>query len=247
MLCIMPGPSPGDPRPRRPAAPTVAGVDGCPGGWVVARVRGRRLLGIEVVETAAVPGQGERICIDIPIGLPDTGRRAVEALVRRRLPGRGSTVFPTPVRSVLAAPGYAEANATSRRDCDGLGISQQTWRITARIAEVDALLSQTPGLDERIAEAHPELAFTCLNGGRPPRSKHTPDGLEQRRALLAGWLGARAVAGLPRRIGPARADDVLDALACAWVAQRWASGQAEELLDPTAPRDGAGRPMRILC
>ena len=233
--------------PARANPPPVAGVDGCPGAWVVARVQGTKVLGIEVVDVAALPGAGARICIDIPIGLPDTGRRRLEAVVRKRLPGRGSTVFPTPVRAVLDAPGYREANATSRRLCDGRGISQQTWHITPRIAEIDALLAADPSLDHRFAEAHPELAFTAMNGGVPPLTKHTAAGLDQRRALLARWLGGAAVAALPTRIGPARADDVLDAVSLAWVAQRWTAGRADVFQDPDAPRDGTGRPMRIVC
>lgn len=233
--------------PARATPLPVAGVDGCPGAWVVARVQGRAVLGIDVVDVTALPTAGARICIDIPIGVPETGRRGLEAMVRKRLPGRGSTVFPTPVRAVLDAPGYWEANATSRERCDGRGISRQTWHITPRIAEVDALLAQDPSLDDRLAEAHPELAFTTMNGGVPPQTKHTAAGLGQRRTLLTGWLGDAAVAALPTRLGPARADDVLDAVALAWVAQRWAAGRAEIFSDPAAPCDATGRPMRIVC
>ncbi|HVU71526.1 MAG TPA: DUF429 domain-containing protein [Mycobacteriales bacterium] len=233
--------------PRRAKPPVVAGADGCPQGWVVARVQGRRLLGIEVVAAAELPTTGAFVCIDIPIGLPERGRRTLESQVRARLPGRGSTVFPTPVRPILDAPGYWEANVLSRELCDGRGISQQTWHITPRIAEIDALLAADPALDERVAEAHPELAFTTMNGGVPPVSKHTAAGLAQRRALLAAWLGEAVVAALPARLGTARADDVLDAVAVAWVAQRWAGGRAEVFQDPECPRDGTGRPMRILC
>jgi predicted RNase H-like nuclease len=42
----------------------------------------------------------------------------------------------------------------------------------------------------------------------------------------------------------ARLDDVLDALAVAWSARRWARGAAEVLGNE---RDARGRPMRIVC
>jgi predicted RNase H-like nuclease len=40
-------------------------------------------------------------------------------------------------------------------------------------------------------------------------------------------------------------DDALDALACAWTAQRWAAGIARTLPDEP-PRDNRGLPVRIV-
>jgi predicted RNase H-like nuclease len=67
-------------------------------------------------------------------------------------------------------------------------------------------------------------------------------GAGQRIATLARWVDpAVALGDLPPG---ARLDDVLDALAVAWSAQRWARGTAEVLGDE---RDERGRPMRIVC
>jgi predicted RNase H-like nuclease len=193
-----------------------------------------------------VPALAGRIGVDIPIGLPDRGRRAVETEVRRHLPGRGSTVFPTPVRAVLAARDYAEACAISRERCDGRAISRQTWLITSKIAEVDAVLAADPALDERIAEAHPELAFATMNGGTPVPRKKSAEGAAARHRLLTEWLGGPVPLPVPRPAGVA-ADDLLDALACAWVARRWVRGTARVHQDLVRDRDRTGRPMRIVC
>lgn len=50
--------------------------------------------------------------IDVPIGLPDRGARECDKAARRRLgPSRGSSVFPAPIRRILAATSYIEACA----------------------------------------------------------------------------------------------------------------------------------------
>jgi predicted RNase H-like nuclease len=233
MICIMPG-------------LRVAGVDGCPGGWVAAVVTDGRLDGWQLVgDPTAFAPLGERVCVDIPIGLPDRGRRSLERAARLRLPGRGSTIFPTPVRAVLGAASYAEACSISRACCDGLAVSRQTWLITPKIASVDAALAAAPALDDSVGEAHPELAFAAM-GGQVLAPKRTAAGRVARLDVLARWLGDDVLPLLPRRLGTARPDDLLDALACAWVAQRWARGQAEVIADPGVPEDSTGRPMRIL-
>lgn len=245
----------------------VAGVDGCPGGWIAAVVdipdpEGAALSGPAaaaerwpavtwhyLVDAGELPrlvrAYGlSRLGVDIPIGLPDGGLpRAADGAARRRLPGRAASVFPTPVRAVLAAASYAEACALSRARC-GRALSKQTWFITPKIGQMDATLTREH--DEVIAEVHPEVSFAAMAGGLPAPSKKTAAGRDERVRRLAPWLGP-AVPGLvssaPRQ---ARADDALDALACAWSAWRWALGRHEQLGDPLA-RDARGHPMRILC
>jgi predicted RNase H-like nuclease len=83
----------------------------------------------------------------------------------------------------------------------------------------------------------PDLAFA---------PKKTARGAGQRIAALSRWLDPAAALGdLP---GGARLDDVLDALAAAWSAQRWACGTAEVLGpgldDPQL--DDRGRAMRVV-
>lgn len=230
----------------------VAGVDGCRGGWVAALVDlvdvpggvpGIGGVALRLVTAAELPDLGLHVGIDIPIGLPDgPGRRAADAAARAMLPGRrGASVFPVPVRAVLAAGDYAQACAVSRAAC-GRALSKQTWYLVPKIAEVDAVLS--PAHCGRVGEVHPEVAFSLLAGGDRLPPKKTAAGRAARERLLVGWLGTdvrRLVDTAPR---PARADDALDALACAWSAARWARGEALVLGDRAAT-DAKGLPQLI--
>jgi len=228
----------------------VTGADGRPGGWLAATVAVRaggraRLRGwtLAVDATQLLALDTDRQGWDVPIGLPDAGPRQVDGLARRRLGRRGVCVFPAPVRAVLAATDYPGALAVSRA-ADGRGLSVQTWGIVARVADADAALGAAgAGVHDRVGEVHPEVSFAAL-AGSPLPSKHTAPGAVARRAALGGWLDGldEALAALPAR---ARTVDALDALAAAWSAARWARGVAEVLPEP-APRDGLGRPMRLV-
>ncbi|MDQ6648535.1 MAG: DUF429 domain-containing protein [Actinomycetota bacterium] len=225
----------------------VLGVDGCPGGWVAALVDtaagtvrwhlapdAAAVLGLADREGAAATG------VDIPIGLATGSVRAADTAVRAALSPRGSSVFNAPVRSVLPARTYAEACALSRAAC-GKAISLQTWNITAKIAEWDAVI--TPALQRRVVEVHPELSFRAMTG-RVLAAKKTAAGRAGRLEALACWLAgvSELVATRPR---PARPDDALDALAAAWSALRWARGEAGVL--PVVPQlDERGRWMEIV-
>lgn len=177
----------------------------------------------------------------MPIGLLDTPRpgRACESEARALMPGKASSVFPSPCRPALACNTYEEANATSRRL--GLGLTRQTFHLFPKLREVDALLRDLPGLRKIVREAHPELAFTRMNGDRPLLSKkRRPDGFADRRQLLAEHGFEWSAAALP---GAAR-DDVLDAMAVCRTAMLIALGTATRL-GPARQRDRYGLPMNI--
>jgi predicted RNase H-like nuclease len=217
----------------------IAGVDGVPGGWVVA-VLSTGQVRWSVQPDAAAVLVATRDCaavgVDIPLGLP-TGpaRRACDTLAADRLGRTRSSVFPAPPREVLATADYAQACAVARR-VTGRAISLQTFHITPKIAEWDAV-----ALPEGVVEVHPELALRALAPGTDFASKKSARGAGQRIAALARWVDpAVALGDLP---AGARLDDVLDALAVAWSAARWACGAAEVLGDE---RDARGRPMRVV-
>ena len=226
---------------------TVAGVDGCPGGWVAAvvdlsthRVEWRRVPDargvVALLESVDVVG------IDIPIGLPAPGQiRECDLLARAALMERRSCVFPAPPRAVLAEPDFRSANDVSRRVC-GKGISKQAFFIGARIVDVDSELD--PVLAERVVEVHPELSFTRM-AGRPIGTKKSAAGLATRRDLLARWLRGDVAATVEARPARCRADDALDALAVAWSMARWLRGEAV-VLPKVPPYDDRGLPMRIV-
>ncbi|MGL5819002.1 MAG: DUF429 domain-containing protein, partial [Phycicoccus sp.] len=136
-------------RPVRPApietTVPVLGVDGCRGGWVGAvlvpgaprpRVVVARTIG-GLVETVRADVDVRVGGIDIPIGLPDETVRRADALARRSLPGRASSVFSTLTRPAYLAADRAEADAVNRT-LSGQGVGAQAFALRAKIVEVDA-------------------------------------------------------------------------------------------------------------
>jgi len=220
----------------------VAGADGCRTGWVVCRRDTDGTLDIRVVKALADACEGLSIlAVDMPIGLTDSPRpgRACEGEARKLLPGKISSVFPTPCRPALACTTYARANATSKKL--GAGLTQQTFHLFPKLREIDDLLRTQRRLRRVVYEAHPELAFARMNKGRPVLSKkRQTDGYAERRKLLAKHGFKTKVDRLP---GAAR-DDILDAIAVCRTATLIAAGTATRL-GPAATRDRHGLPMNI--
>ena len=222
--------------------PAVLGVDGCPGGWIGAVVSGSSVrwhLLPDARAMIALAADCDATGVDMPIGLPDVGPRRCDVAARALLGARRSSVFPAPVRAALGAVTYAEACAVSRT-ASGKALSIQAWNLVPRIADLDAQLPD--GGLPWLSEMHPELSFLRLAGVALP-AKKTAEGRAARVAALAGWLPDLRLGEVPR---PARTEDALDALAVAWSARRWWSGDAEVLPAPYDV-DARGLPMRIVC
>lgn len=228
----------------------VLGVDGCPGGWIGALVRGRSVEWVCLADADAILAVNVAvIAIDVPIGLSEPGesfRRGADLEAREFLLAwaAANAVFFTPVRPILDAATYGEANAMSTQ-LTGKGMSKQTWHITDRIAAVDEALGDPP--DARVIEVHPEVSFRLLDAGIGV-SKQTARGVGQRIAALDTCFDmTKALTSVPA--GP-RLDDCLDACAAAWSAQRWKAGVARVFglgADGLTRTDSRGRPMRIVA
>ena len=220
----------------------VLGVDGDKAGWVgVLLVGGRftaaRLAGT-LAELARHTGAPDVVAIDMPIGWCET-TRACDKELRRRLPGKASSVFNAPPAAVRATSSYADAN-TASREATGTGISRQSWALLDRIDEATTFRLES-GLN--VIEAHPEWSFALMADGRPAA------------APKSSWAGHRERVGrlasvgihLPDDLGDAGAAgiaDVLDAAAAAWTACRWVAGRSVELTEPSA-NVAAGGPVGI--
>ena len=221
----------------------VLGVDGWRGAWVGARLDGRtvQLLALpDVAAVLAVPDV-EVVGIDMPIGLSDDGVRACDVAARDLLRpyGAASSVFPTPVRSVLATDDYAEARALSRAATHPpRAPSAQSFQLVKAIRSLDDALGDPPL--EKGAEVHPELAFRALDPDLRD-AKVTARGMARRLAALRTVMDVdAALLDAPPRVP---AVDALDACAAAWSARRIADGVAECVGDGAT--DARGRPMRI--
>lgn len=217
----------------------VLGVDGCRGSWVAALVRGTpaaaQLLGWHTGRFAAllrVPAAV--VAVDIPIGLPERGRRVCDRAAKDRLPGAGSRVFFTGPRPAYDEADLAAANQLLRSRSEP-ALSAQAFALRAAILEVDGCAD-----DDRVVEVHPEVSLACL-AGRPLTAKRTARGVAQRVRALGGWVDV--LAALEAAPPGVPVDDALDALAAAWSGVRWAVGAADVLGGGT---DGRGRPMRIV-
>lgn len=220
----------------------VGGADGCRTGWVVCRRDTDGSLDIRVVKTLAEACEGLSIlAVDMPIGLVDEPipGRACESEARALLPGKASSVFPTPCRPALACTTHSAANAASRKL--GKGLNQQTFHLFPKMREIDDLMRGSRTLRRIVYEAHPELAFARMNDGEPVLSKkRKSDGFAERRKLLARHGFRWKVEPLS---GAAR-DDVLDAMAICRTATLIAEGAATRL-GPARERDRYGLPMNI--
>lgn len=217
----------------------VAGVDGCPGGWiaVVRRVDDPQSARIDAFRTfldVLASGPFAMVAVDIPIGLPERARlggRAADVEARKVLGARQSSVFSVPSRAAVVETDYRFACEIALATSDPpRKISKQAFNLFPKIREVDALM--TPELQRRVREVHPEVAFSALNGwkplGLPKKVKSRPfePGLEMRRELLAGAGYSAQILNADVRPVGAGPDDLLDAAANSWTAVRLALGAA---------------------
>jgi predicted RNase H-like nuclease len=216
--------------PRTEAGVLVAGVDGYRKGWVAVSLdpSGDVQVSTHPSFSEVLSLSARVIAVDIPIDPAGRGARPTDAAARAFVRGRASSVFSTPPRSALEARTFGEATEIART-ITGKGISQQAFALGRKILEVHALAE----VDERVIEMHPEVSFCRLAGDALAESKHTPEGLERRRSLLAdaGIVLPGAVRGVPEA-------DLLDAAVGAWTAARYAAGEAEAL--PTEHRERLG-------
>ena len=238
--------------------PRIAGIDGCPNGWIAAIAPTNNLADVHVQVFARFAdivehGPFARIAVDMPIGLPERagpGGRCAERAVRPHLGARRSSVFSVPARRAVYAADYETACKEALDHSDPpRKISKQAFAIFPKIRELDGLLRDNPDLVDVVYEVHPELAFWRMNGDKPigtPKKmngKPYSVGLDERRKLLmsAGISEACVSAKCPRG---AAVDDMLDALAGLVIAKRLVDGIARPFPDPPM-RDGYGLPIAI--
>jgi predicted RNase H-like nuclease len=240
----------------------VAGIDGAPGGWAVVITEVGRSSIRKIAKLSDLIDsfpQFEIIAVDIPIGLLDSyqvgGRecdRAARTLLREE---RGRSIFPVPLRCVLEVLNgpplpivekHQEACRRSRGSGpQAKGISRQAFNILSKIREVDDLLHVRPELRPVIHEIHPELCFYELAGGKPmANSKASRLGKEERRAALGRAFPDLDVIEKAGRTQGLHVEDILDAAAACWSADRLAAGLGRSLPE-VVPYDATGLPMAI--
>jgi predicted RNase H-like nuclease len=214
---------------------TVLGIDACKTGWIGVVLRDGNVSARYAPNISSLVGQVQDdgdvavVGIDMPIGLADSGFRRADALARKEVGRRRSSVFSTPVRDALLAPSHAAAVRKSQ-ELTGQAITIQAYSLKTKLLEVDEWVRNT-ALRPRVVEIHPEVSFAELAGAPLLDSKTTWAGVEHRRQLLAA-AGISLGADLGEAGRLVRVDDVLDAGVVAWSARRVAMGQARSLPHP---------------
>lgn len=228
----------------------VLGADWGRGVYAVARVDLHRMdLTMTTADGAAelLRLPCDLLAVDMPIGLSEDGVRPCDAAARKLVPGRASSVFNVPVRSVLDSETYAEATARSRART-GKGLSPHSFGFMRHIRDMDeALQAADAETRERTWEIHPEVSFAALsNDAALAHRKKSDPGAELRRAALGTWLPPGQIEdALDSAVGRTAArDDVLDAIVAAWSAARILRGE-HETVTGDVPRDSTGLRMTI--
>jgi predicted RNase H-like nuclease len=212
----------------------LAGLDGTKAGWIAALRDGPSgKVRIEAVDAflpwARQLPRDSVVGIDIPMGLEAKtlpgGRsceRATRALLGR---GKSSSIFSTPSRRAVYAETWEEACRIVQSELpERQGISRQAWNIFAKVREIDVARSKRLPIDLR--EAHPEVAFLTLNGGKAVLASKKSEAGRLARIGLLKKAGLFVTPFLQQRPPGCAVDDLIDSFACLWVAGRIYSGDA---------------------
>jgi predicted RNase H-like nuclease len=123
----------------------------------------------------------------------------------------------------------------------------QTWAIIPKIREIDQVLRADPTAQGRFCEVHPEICFWAWNDRLAlAHKKKSCDGRMERRALIDAHFGPLAVGQVRERFRAREVafDDICDAFAALWTAERIAAGTAVVIPEQPAT-DSVGLQMGI--
>jgi predicted RNase H-like nuclease len=223
----------------------LAGVEPCPGGWLVATARLQGVTAFplapevftDFADVLDYRPAFDVVALHLPIGLldaPRAGGRACDREARRLLGWRRSgAIASPPARSVLAA------HAEGRR----VDVSPVVRPLLGRL--VDVYGDMGPYRQRTLHEVNPELGYYHLNDATPlTHKKRSPEGLAERRALIESRLPGVDVV-LDARLPKVGAHHLLDVAADLWTARRIVARAAVRL--PEDPEwDDEGLRMEIM-
>lgn len=223
------------------------GIDGCKFGWIAVEIMDEANFNFNLVKniSAIEKWENAQVLIDIPIGLGDKFiERNVDYEAKKLLsPYKKSSIFMPPCRDAVYAENYEKAKSINQK-ITGKSISIQAWNICNKIKEIDQFLISTPQKRPYLQEAHPEICFTILNGGKSFSSKKsTPIGQTERLELLklnfknAEHIYNKVIDSTLRK--DVKKDDILDAMVLAIAAFKTKNKKAT-LLQNTPKEDSKG-------
>jgi len=216
----------------------IAGVDGCPGGWLCIvldtdtcafKVSIFRLA----TELLTYDPFIQVITIDMPIGLASNDRRRCDELARNLLGNRHVCVSNAPIRPALYSPSRLAASAVTQIAANRQ-VGSQEWALYPKIINLDSTI--TPLHQRWCFEIHPEVSFYRWNNCIPMQHpKDSATGMQERVALIDSvWPNARLelLQSLEQQ-GITREhyalDDLNDAFAALWTSRRIFLGQAQRI------------------
>jgi predicted RNase H-like nuclease len=130
----------------------------------------------------------------------------------------------------------------------GKALSQQGFALVPKIRDIDEVVRADARLRAVLHEIHPELCFRALNGGTAmAHAKRTGLGFVERLTLL-NEVYPGVFADLRRRVKQAavKDDDLLDAMAALWTAERIAAGTASRIPEvPEVDSEGLAMTMQF--
>lgn len=243
---------------------TIAGVDGCLFGWLCVTQDTSHKTTIEAslfenFEKLMAP-KPDVVMVDIPIGLPDgleKEYRLCDKKMRDFIKPRSSSVFTAPIRPMLRALTLKDGTFKERyekacqigKETNGKMLSRQSFSILRKIKEVDDFLARNEEFKIRIWEIHPEVCFCAWNNKKAMvYGKKSKEGKNEREKFVIEKYGeayANAQSQLGTKRGKYGDDDLLDAFAALWTAERFTNNEAD--LIPEDPEfDSCGLRMQIV-
>jgi predicted RNase H-like nuclease len=155
------------------------GVDACSSGWVAVSLGdGTDVHHKEDFDQMHTEVEDGVILVDVPIGLPNEGRRKCDEDAMDLLGCRGNSVFYAPPQEAVYAESYEDAAERVE-----VGIQPPAWGIRKEIRELDRFIDDGhSGAD--VYEIHPEVCFYGLCGRPMAYSKKDSRGLQERKSVL---------------------------------------------------------------
>ena len=202
----------------------ILGIDGSKSGWVGVKQSSKQEGNLEILFNNKLidflSPDIDLIIIDMPVGLDrniQQGGRLVDKEARKQLLKRKSSIFNAPIRDVLKAKSYNEANSISKSK--GLGISKQSWNLVPKINELDQIMQIK--IRPQIYESHPELCFQTMNEDELRFSKKENLGIKERKKILIkNGFDRKFLNKNLKKNKNYHPDDFLDACALSWTAKR---------------------------
>ncbi len=225
----------------------LAGIDGCPTGWAAVIAEAGNPASAQLLHVTDLSAFLDTVTfavIDMPIGFTSGPHgRDVEVAMRGFLKGKTSSVFPTPCRMALSEEVYFDASFVNEQAL-GKRLPKQTFMLFPKMREIDTVVQRVG--QSRLREGHPEVSFAAMAGAPVLSRKRRPDGQAEREQLLtAESIPATSLLAAMTR-GRMAADDILDAAAMWWSADRFIDGR-HITLPPTPSRDSVSLEMSVIA